>query len=216
MKVQIKIAVIYEAFSKYGPKSHHTQAFHQLWKHVWKHKSSPVHYIGSVHVASGWQSASLTAKNWPKIGKRGKFRKIWKRGKSGRGEKIRKKRKKQEEKAKLGKVLSLCPSWQRGLATLLHYMELELLPPCSCVQKTTFCRGLNLRLAKIPLAFLDAGCLELQSVQFQISSDMILRLLSMHAGYSILRTHVYVQQGRCLYSNFDSVSSKICVNMSIQ
>ena len=34
-------------------------------------------------------------------------------------EKLGKKRKNREEKAKIGKVLSLCPSWQPGLATLL-------------------------------------------------------------------------------------------------
>ena len=37
-----------------------------------------------------------------------------------RGEKSGKQRKNQEEKAKIGKVLSLCPSWQIGLATLLR------------------------------------------------------------------------------------------------
>ena len=34
-------------------------------------------------------------------------------------EKSGKKRKNREEKVKIGKVLSLCPSWQTGLATLL-------------------------------------------------------------------------------------------------
>ena len=37
-----------------------------------------------------------------------------------RGGKSGKKRKNREEKAKIGKVLSLCPSWQIGLATLLR------------------------------------------------------------------------------------------------
>ena len=50
----------------------------------------------------GGRVPPLTAKNLPKIGK-----------KSGKKGKVRKK------KAKSGKVLSLCPSWQIGLATLL-------------------------------------------------------------------------------------------------
>ena len=53
----------------------------------------------------GGRVPPLTAKNLPKI--------VKKRGK------IRKKRKNREEKAKFGKVLSLCPSWLIGLATLL-------------------------------------------------------------------------------------------------
>ena len=53
-----------------------------------------------------------TVKNLPKIRK--------KREKEGENqEKLGKKRKNQEEKAKIGKVLSLCPSWQIELATLL-------------------------------------------------------------------------------------------------
>ena len=39
--------------------------------------------------------------------------------KEGKIRKIEKKRKNWEEKTKIGKVLSLCPSWQIGLATLL-------------------------------------------------------------------------------------------------
>ena len=37
-----------------------------------------------------------------------------------RGENLEKEGKNQEEKAKIGKVLSLCPSWQIGLAMLLQ------------------------------------------------------------------------------------------------
>ena len=51
------------------------------------------------------------AKNSEKWGKIAEKRK--ERGKTG------KKRTNREEKAKIGKVLSLCPSWQKGLATLL-------------------------------------------------------------------------------------------------
>ena len=47
----------------------------------------------------------------------GGTRKLRKRGK--KEGKIGKKMKNQEENAHIGKVLSLCPSWQRGLATLL-------------------------------------------------------------------------------------------------
>ena len=51
-----------------------------------------------------------------------------KRGKSGKREenreKIKKKRKNREEKAKIGKILSLCPSLQIWLATLLHMRKL--------------------------------------------------------------------------------------------
>ena len=67
-----------------------------------------------------WQSAPppLTAKNLPKIGKK--------------REKIRKKREREEKSGKRGKivkVLSLCPCWQIGLATLLprkclHFYDL--------------------------------------------------------------------------------------------
>ena len=53
----------------------------------------------------GGRVPPLTAQNLPKIGKKRK--------------KIRKKRKNWEEKAKIGKALSLCPSRQIGLATLL-------------------------------------------------------------------------------------------------
>ena len=60
----------------------------------------------------GGQSATPDNENLPKIGKKeGKFGK--KSGKNG------KKRTNREEKAKIGKFLSLCPSWQIGLATLL-------------------------------------------------------------------------------------------------
>ena len=58
---------------------------------------------------SGGRVPPLSAKNIAKNrGKRGK--------KSGKNREMRKNR---EERAKIGKVLSLCPSWQRGLATLL-------------------------------------------------------------------------------------------------
>ena len=57
----------------------------------------------------GGRVPPLTMNNLPKIGKKkDKIRKNW-----------GKKRKLQEEEAKIGKVLSLCPSWQIGLATLL-------------------------------------------------------------------------------------------------
>ena len=46
-------------------------------------------------------------------------RKIYQKSRK-RGEKSGKKRKNQIEKAKIWKVLSLCPSWQTGLATLLY------------------------------------------------------------------------------------------------
>ena len=59
-------------------------------------------------VASGGQSAPMTAKICQKLGK------IWEY--SG---KRRKKLGKEGKRGKLGKVLSLCPSWQRELATLL-------------------------------------------------------------------------------------------------
>ena len=57
----------------------------------------------------GGRVPPLTAKNLPKLGKkRGKSRKSGKKGKN------------REEKAKIRKDLSLCPSWQIGLATLLE------------------------------------------------------------------------------------------------
>ena len=61
-----------------------------------------------------------------------------KRGtKSGkRGGKIRKKRINQEEKAKIRKVLSLCPSWQIGLAMLCWFqtsLPLAALPLCRVI-----------------------------------------------------------------------------------
>ena len=57
----------------------------------------------------GGQSATPDSKkNCQKSGKKGKNQ-----------EKLGKKRKNREEKAKIGKVLSLCPSWQIGLAMLL-------------------------------------------------------------------------------------------------
>ena len=63
-------------------------------------------------IANGGQGGTLpplTAKNLPKkLGKEGENQ-----------EKSWKKRKNQEEGAKIWKVLSLCPSWQIGLATLL-------------------------------------------------------------------------------------------------
>ena len=60
----------------------------------------------------GGQSATPDSEKLPKIGENQE--KIGK--KSG---KIGKKRKNREEKAKIGKFLSLCLSWQIGLATLL-------------------------------------------------------------------------------------------------
>ena len=75
-----------------------------------------------------WQGGGrllpLTAKNLPKIEKK------WGK-KSGKfGEKIRKKwgkkRTNREEKAKIRKFLSLCPSWQIGLATLLRESDFSI------------------------------------------------------------------------------------------
>ena len=63
---------------------------------------------GGVH---GGTVPPLTAKNCQKFGK--KRKKIRK--------KSVKKRKNWEGKGKIGKVLSLCPSWQIGLATLLTF-----------------------------------------------------------------------------------------------
>ena len=56
----------------------------------------------------GGRVPPLTVKICQKSGKRGENQ-----------EKIRKKRKNRKEKAKIGKFLSLCPSWQIGLAMLL-------------------------------------------------------------------------------------------------
>ena len=59
--------------------------------------------------------SKMSGKRGGKWGKnRGKEEKL------GKEEKIGKKRKNREEKAKIGKVLSLCPSWQRGLTMPLH------------------------------------------------------------------------------------------------
>ena len=49
-----------------------------------------------------------------------KFAKNWGKNQEKQG-KIRKTRKNWEEKAKIEKALSLCPSWQIGLATLLMF-----------------------------------------------------------------------------------------------
>ena len=68
--------------------------------------------------ARGGRVPPLTAKNLPKIWK--------KRGKSG------KKRKNREGKAKIGKVISLCPFWQIGLAMLL-VSHLVYCPASSCL-----------------------------------------------------------------------------------
>ena len=58
--------------------------------------------------ARGGRVPPLTAKKMPKI-----------------GEKSGIKRRNREEKANIGKVFSLCPSWQIGLATLLHMGSLS-------------------------------------------------------------------------------------------
>ena len=64
--------------------------------------------------SEGGMSASVTAKILPIIGEKGaKFGKMRGNGNIGKEGKNR------EEKAKIGKVLSLFPSWQRGLATPL-------------------------------------------------------------------------------------------------
>ena len=65
----------------------------------------------------GGQSATpdseKIAKHWGKVGKNRENR--------------QKKMKNRKEKAKIGKVLSLCPSWQIGLATLLNTVTLLIL-----------------------------------------------------------------------------------------
>ena len=77
----------------HNPKEH-SQCYWQ-WRSHWGVKGGRVPRL----------TAKNLPKNWEKEGK-----------KSG---KIGKKRKNREEKAKIGKVLSLCPSWQTGLAMLL-------------------------------------------------------------------------------------------------
>ena len=62
----------------------------------------------------GGRVPPLTAKHLPKSGK--KRGKSWK---SGKNQEKWGKRKNREETTKIGKFLSLCPSWQIGLATLL-------------------------------------------------------------------------------------------------
>ena len=69
------------------------------------------HWGGKGRQSANPDSEKL-AKNREK--KRGKIRKN-----RGKKEKSGKKRKNREEKAKIAKFLSLCPSWQIGLATLL-------------------------------------------------------------------------------------------------
>ena len=64
----------------------------------------------SQYRARGAECPPWQRKNCQKLGKVGKNR-----------EKIKQKRKNREEKAKIGKVISLCPSWQIGLATLLTH-----------------------------------------------------------------------------------------------
>ena len=75
------------------------------------------HWGGKGAECHPWQQ-----KNCQKLGKRGENREkrgqIRKKKRKNRG----KKRKNWEEKAKIGKVLSLCPSWQIGLATLLEWV----------------------------------------------------------------------------------------------
>ena len=76
----------------------------EVWYNCITHKIT-VNVIYSGVATGGGQGGTvppLTAKNLPKIGKNQE-----------------KKRKNREEKAKIGKVLSLYPSWQTGLATLL-------------------------------------------------------------------------------------------------
>ena len=84
-------------------------------------------YIPSWESWYNWQGGQTATpdskkftKNWEKVGK-----------KSGKlGEKIRKKwgkkRTNREEKAKIRKFLSLCPSWQIGLATLLRESDFSI------------------------------------------------------------------------------------------
>ena len=71
------------------------------------------------------QSTPLTAKTLPKIGK--KKETFWKkREKVGKmREKMGKRGKKSGKRGKIGKVLSLWPSWQRGLAALLKSAIIE-------------------------------------------------------------------------------------------
>ena len=94
-------------------------------KILWPHHRYTLPSGVATGVARG-QSATPDSKNLPKIGK--------KYGKIG------KKRKNQEEKAKIGKFLSLCPSWQIGLAMLLT------LPPYKqpkIVLKSVFLNRIN-------------------------------------------------------------------------
>ena len=74
-------------------------------------------------VARGGRVPPLTAKNLLKIGKkRKKSGKIGKKSGKNRG----KKEDKLGRKGKIGKFLSLCPSWQIGLATLLSQTSRRL------------------------------------------------------------------------------------------
>ena len=85
-------------------------------------------HSGVASIGARGQSAPLTAKKSSKIGK--KREKIWKKR-----EKIGEKRKNREEKVKIRKVLSFCPSWQIGLATLLciwGFHAAYIWQKCSC------------------------------------------------------------------------------------
>ena len=87
----------------------------------------------------GGRVPPLTVKNLPKI--RENWEKIRKEEeKSGGGKKNR------EEKAKIGKFLSLCPSWKKGLATLLSQSWLKyLLETCnSLILKLEYSMGISL------------------------------------------------------------------------
>ena len=80
----------------------------EVWYDCITHKST-INVINS-GVATGGQGEQSATPNSAKFAKNRK-----------KEEKIRKyrekKRKNREEKEKIGKVLSLCPSWQTGLAT---------------------------------------------------------------------------------------------------
>ena len=96
-----------------------------LWNWYFLLQESARNQWRSQYRSKGGRVPPFTAKKLSKIGKN--LEKIRKRGKSW--EKIEKKRKNREEKAKIGKVLSLCPSWQIGLATLLLETLFCTLPP---------------------------------------------------------------------------------------
>ena len=78
------------------------------------------------HWGQGGGVAPLTAKNLSKIVKKGENQ-----------EKLRKEGK-IEKRGKIGKVLSLCPSWQIGLATLLIIFARTHCSPFSCSSTTFF------------------------------------------------------------------------------